>query len=131
MTLHPDIYTASPLTSPDKSLRNTIMFTEHVLHAPLSRVEAPMCGQVPYPTFLMENRNQMLQQPPLLSVPLLERQYRTRMSVSSHTMAAKDKNIDETNACPSRDEERRMTASVESSTDSFSDGTVSSTNKRE
>lgn len=119
LTLHPDTYKASPLTSPHKSLHNTIMFAEHMLHAPLSRVEAPLSGQVPYPTFLMDNQSQPIEQ-----------QFRSRLSISSHPNTSSEEGSSEVGASGSNDGDNHMLASVESSTDSFSDGTVSSTNKR-
>lgn len=95
------------------------MFAEHMLHAPLSRVEAPVSGQVPYPTFLMDNKSQSIEQ-----------QFRGRQSVLSHPNTSSEEGNSEIGASGSNDGDNNILASVESSTDSFSDGTVSSTNKR-
>lgn len=117
LTLHPDTFTATPLTSPHKSLHNTIMFTEHMLHAPVSEIEPPNSANVPYPTFLMGYSNQ------------LEQQFRNCISISSQPNTSSEDGSG-IGASESNDGDNLISASVESSTDSFSDGTVSSTNKR-
>lgn len=117
LTLHPDTFTATPLTSPHKTLHNTIMFTEHMLHAPVSGVKPPSSAYVPYPSFLVGNQSNDL-----------ARRFRNSMSISSHALESSE---DGSGTAGSPDGgDRRISASVESSTDSFSDGTVSSTNKR-
>ena len=118
LTLHPDTFTATPLTSPHKTLHNTIMFTEHMLHAPVSGVEPPSSAYVPYPTLLVGHR----------PAHELEQRFRRNVSISSHGLESSE---DGSGTAGSNDDgDRRISASVESSTDSFSDGTVSSSNKR-
>lgn len=88
-----------------------------MLHAPVSGVEPPSSVCVPYPTFLVDNRPNDIEQ-----------RFRNSMSISSHALESSE---DGSGTAGSHDGgDRRISASVESSTDSFSDGTVSSTNKR-
>lgn len=118
-TLHPDTYTASPLTSPHKTLHNTIMFAEHMLHAPVSRIETPSSVRVPYPLFLSGYN----------SNPLSSQFHDCRPNVDSMIVSSGDDNVIVQNSEISLDDQL-TSESIESSTDSFSDGTVSSTNKR-
>ncbi len=118
LTLHPDTFTATPLTSPHKSLHNTIMFTEHMLHAPASGVEPPNSSCVPYPSLLIGYQPDFVDQ-----------QLHNGFGIAEHPVASSEDGSAVETSC-SYDKDRQMCASMESSADSFSDGTVSSTNKR-
>lgn len=125
LTLHPDTYTASPLTSPHKSLHNTIMFAEHMLHAPTSRIETPSSVRLPYPVYLNNAYNN--------TNALNGSQFHDCRSYSNsvNTSPAQD-NVAAVmpKSCEVNPDDQPTSESIASSTDSFSDGTVSSSNKR-
>lgn len=120
LTLHPDVYNVTTeLTSPVKILNNAI-FAEQMLHAPVSGIETPSPFRVPFPRFLNGYNS---------SNSSCGQFHDCRSNQNGTTASSDGCNYIAQNSEISADDQP-TSESMESSTDSFSDGTVSSTNKR-